>query len=153
MRTKIIKILKRIGLVLVAVIAFFFLAIGLFLLFVPISRSDEGVHNYFLRVIPIGTTWDNVIEIIDDKGWEIWQMSYEHGLRINDAAGNASIASDDEMKYGATNSNIRIVGEKSMFVELGEYYGPFHTAVFVYLAFDENDKLIEVTVRRDIDGI
>ena len=92
-------------------------------------------------------------EIIDDKGWEIRQTSIEHGLRINDAAGSTYFASDDEMKYGTTNSNIRIVGEKSMLVGLGEYYGPLHTAVAVYLAFDENDKLIEVTVRRDIDGI
>ena len=97
----------------------------------------------------MGTSWDDVLEIIDDKGWKVEQTDTEHGLRINDAAGNASFATDDEK----TTSNIRIVGMKAMFVELGEFYGPLHTAVFAYLAFDENDELIEVTIRRDIDGI
>lgn len=153
MKHNIKKIMKRIGIILITVIILFILFIGLFLLFVPISRSDEAVHNYVLRKIPIGTTWNDVMEVIDDKGWKVRQTSYEHGLRINDAAGNAYFASDDEMKYGTTNSNIRIVGVKSMWVELGEYYGPFHTAVSVYLAFDENDQLIEATVRRDIDAL
>ncbi len=147
------KIIKRIGIILITVFILIILIIGLFLLFVPISRPDEAVHKYVLRKIPIGTTWNDAAEIIDDKGWEIRHTSYEHGLRINDAAGNAYFASDDEMKYGTENSNIRIVGVKSMWVELGEYYGPFHTAVSVYLAFDENNKLIEAVVRRDIDGL
>ncbi len=100
------------------------------------------------------TSWEYAIEIIDKKGWLIKETSDERGLRINDAAGNASFASEDEMRNGAENAEmIRIVGVKSMFVELGEYYGPFHCAVFAYMAFDENDELIEVTIRRDIDSI
>lgn len=146
------KIIKRIGIILITVFILIILIIGLFLLFVPISRPDEAVHNYVLRKIPIGTTWNDVIEIIEDKGWEIRQTSTEHGLWIN-SSGRGGFASDDEMKYGTENSNIRIVGVKSMWVELGEYYGPFHTAVSVYLAFDENNKLIEAVVRRDIDGL
>ena len=41
---------------------------------------------------------------------------------------------------------------KSMFVELGEFYCLFHTAVFIYTAFDEDDKLIEIVIRRDVDS-
>lgn len=152
MKHNIKKIMKRIGIILITVIILFILNIGLFLLFVPISRPDEAVHKYVLRKIPIGTTWNDAAEIIDDKGWEIRQTSTEHGLWINSSK-RGGFASDDEMKYGTENSNIRIVGVKSMWVELGEYYGPFHTAVSVYLAFDENNKLIEAVVRRDIDGL
>ena len=49
-------------------------------------------------------------------------------------------------------SNSQIVGVQSICVELGKFYGPLHTEIFVYLAFDEDDKLIEVSIRRDIDA-
>lgn len=57
------------------------------------------------------------------------------------------------MFNGSKYANNRIVGKKVIFVELGEFHSPFHTIVFSYLAFDENDCLIEVAIRRDIDGI
>ncbi len=57
------------------------------------------------------------------------------------------------MFNGSKYANNRIVGKKVIFVELGEFHSPFHTIVFAYLAFDENDCLIEVAIRRDIDGI
>ena len=47
-------------------------------------------------------------------------------------------------KYGLT--------EEMMSVELGEYSLSFHTAVFAYLAFDENRQLIDAAIRRDIDA-
>ena len=147
------KIIKRIGLILTAIIVLFLLGIGIFLLFVPISRSNEAVRNYVLRNIPAGTAWNDAMEIIEDKGWEVNRLNYEYGLRINDAAGNTSFATADDLNDVLEGNNkIRIVGVKSMHIELGEYYGPLHTAVSAYLAFEENDQLVEATVRRDIDA-
>lgn len=102
----------------------------------------------------MGTTWDDVISVAEEKEWEIRETSTDCGLRINDAAGNASIASDDEMSNEPENAEmVRIVGEQAMFVKLGQYYSPFHTAVFAYLAFDENGVLVEVAIRIDVDAL
>ena len=130
-----------------------FVAFGIQLLTVPISRPNEAVRSYFYRKVPVGTSWDEVLEIIDDKGWEIKELHTEYGLCIYDGAGATAFATDDELAWREkAPSESRVVGVKSMFVELGEFYGPFHNAVFVYIAFDEDDKLIEVTIRRDIDS-
>jgi len=129
-----------------------FLAIGMFFLFVPIARTDSGVCDYVLRKIPIGTSMEEVVVIVEKESWEIRDMNNECGLCINDRAGSVSVAGKDEMINGVQYKNDRIVGEKAMVIELGEFYGPFHTAVFAYLAFDENCELVEVSIRRDIDA-
>ena len=148
------KILIGILIVLVSISALPFLAFGALLLFVPISRPDDAVLDYVSKKIPVGTSWDDTITEIDENNWIIKETRTDRGRRINDGAGNAYFASENEMLNGSDYPDrIRIVGEKSMFVELGEFYGPFHTAVFVYMAFDENDELIEMSVRRDIDSL
>ena len=95
---------------------------------------------------------EEVVAIAEKESGEIRDMNNERGLRINDSAGNVSVARKDEMQNGVENDHIRIVGVKAMVIELGEFYGPFHTAVFAYLAFDENCELVEVSIRRDIDA-
>lgn len=147
------KTIKRILIILAAIVILPFLLYGIFWLAVPISRSDADVRAYVLQQIPVGTGWEDVISVAGDKEWEIRETRTARGLRINDAAGTASIASEDEMQEGAENKeNVRIVGEQAMFVHLGEYRMIFHTAVFAYLAFDENGELIEAAIRRDIDA-
>lgn len=152
MKKNIKKAIKRILVIFISIVMLPFLAYGILLLTVPISRSNESVRSYVLSKIPMGTSWDNAVELIDKKGWKIELTDIEHGLRIN-AAGKAYFASDDEMINGAEDpENVRIVGTKSMFVKLGEYDAPFNTAVFAWLAFDENNELVEAVIRRDIDA-
>lgn len=146
------KAVKRVLIIIVAIAVLPFLAFGALLLFVPISRPNDSVRNYVLKKIPIGTNWDDAVEIIDQKRWLIKEVNLEGGLRINDGAGYAEFASSEEMRNGSENDDIRIVGLKSMFVELGSFYGPFDTFVFAYIAFDENSELVEVSIRRDIDA-
>ena len=153
MKKQVQKIIKRVLIVIVALIVLPFLAYGILLLTVPISRSDEAVRSYVFRQMPMGTSWNDALEIIDEHEWEIQQTDTEHGLCIYDGAGAATFATDDEIKYHEeAPSESRIVGVKSMFARLGEFYCPLHTAVFAYIAFDEDDKLIEVAIRTDIDG-
>ncbi len=152
MKITVKKTIKRIIIIIAAIVIIPALAFGGFLLFVPISRSDNAVRNYVLRKIPMGTSWDNAIEIIEKKQWQIKESDPERGLRINYGAGYAEFASDEEMRNGSENGDIRIVGLKAMFVELGEFSAPFDTVVSAYMAFDENDELIEVEIRRDIDS-
>ena len=145
------RIIKILFYVLFSLVLICSLAIGMFFLFVPLARTDKGVCNYVLRKIPIGTGMEEVVTVAEKEAWEIREINNERGLRINDN-GSVAIASKDEMLNGAENNRVRIVGEKAMVIELGEFYGPFHTAVFAYLAFDENQELVEVSIRRDIDA-
>lgn len=154
MKKPIKKAIKYFSIIIVVIVMLPFLAFGGLLLFVPISRPNDSVRNYVLRQIPMGTSWDDTIEIIDKKGWIIEQTDIEHGLIVYDAAGSAMFADDLEMEFREkAPSESRVVGTKAMFVELGEFYGPFYTAVFVWLAFDENNGLVEAVIRRDIDAL
>jgi len=146
------KAIKYLFVTLLSLVGICCLAIGIFFLFVPLARTDKGVCNYVLRKIPIGTSMEAVVAIAEKESWEIREMHNERGLRINDSSGNVSVASKDEMLNGVENNRVRIVGEKAMVIKLGEFYAPFHTAVFAYLAFDENCELVEVSIRRDIDA-
>ena len=146
------KVLKYFLISLISLVVVCSLAIGIFFLCVPLARTDKGVCNYVLRKVPIGTSMEEVVTITKKESWEIRDTNNECGLCINDRAGSVSVASKDEMINGVEYKNDRIVGEKAMVIKLGEFYAPFHTAVFAYLAFDENCELVEVSIRRDIDA-
>lgn len=125
-----------------------FLFRGIQWLFVPLSRSDEFVTNYVLKEIPLGTSLDDATEIINDNGWKIWQYSDDKGIAFGKNSGMtyfAGIAEDSD--------DWEIIGEKAVLVYIGDYHSPFHTAVMAYLAFDENDELIAVRIRRDTDAL
>ena len=151
-RTIMKKAIKYLFVTLLSLVVICCLAIGIFFLCVPLARTDKGVCNYVLRKIPIGTSMEAVVTIAEKESWEIRDTNNECGLCINDRAGSVSAASKDEMINGVEYKNDRIVGEKAMVIKLGEFYAPFHTAVFAYLAFDENCELVEVSIRRDIDA-
>lgn len=150
-------ILKRISAVLISIVILPFVFYGIFLLTVPISRPDKAVRSYVMKKIPVGTNRNEAIEIINSKGWEIDHIA-ECGLFINDAAGSVSYADEWTLNLYQNdpfyqNQNKRRVGSKSMKVYLGNYYGPLYTSVKAYIAFDEKEKLIEVFIMREIDGI
>lgn len=111
----------------------------------PISLPDLAVRNYVLHKLPPGTSRDETVSAIDGERWKL-VSTHDRGLRINYKAHNA----DFDFEYGA---NIgELVGVRSMKIKLGEFYAPFHTAVFAYLAFDESDRLTEVFVYREIEA-
>ncbi len=147
------KAIKWILIVLAAIVILPVLLYGLFRLAVPISRSDEGVRAYVLHQVPMGTSWDDAISFAEDKEWQIRETRTDRGVHINEAAGLACFASEDEMRNGPENKeNVRIVGEQAMFVHLGEYREIFLVDVLAYLAFDENGELIEVAIKRFVDA-
>lgn len=116
-----------------------------YLVKLPISLPDFAVRSYVLHKLPPGTSWDETVSTIDDERWKV--STHDRGLRINYKAHSA----DFDFEYGA---NIgELVGVKSMKIKLGEFYAPFHTAVFAYVAFDESDQLTEVFVYREIEAL
>ena len=147
-----IKYVKRIVTVLCIILVLSIVLFGSLFLFQPISRPNKSVCSYVQKHIPIGTSWEDATNTIEDNKWKIKQTNSEYGLRINDEADNVSFAAKEDVT-DLNNDNIRIAGSKAMLVKLGEYYAPFNTAVFAYLAFDEKGNLIEIAIRRDIDAM
>ena len=154
MKSKVKKVLKIILIILVIIIMLPFVLVGTIMVFVPITRPDEAVRSYVLKRIPMGTDWDEAIELFEKKEWEIAEEQPNCGLLIY-ATGSTTLATEERIDFASkyAQSEFRVVGVKFMRVELGEYYNPFHTAVFAFMVFDENNELVEVTIRRDCDTL
>ena len=99
----------------------------------PLRRSEEHIRRSMLEDTPIGTSIEDVIDIIENKEkWEIIYVSYEHGY----------------FRRGPS------VGEKSIRALIGDYGFLFlKTSVSVYWGFDEDSKLIEIAVWKSTDVI
>lgn len=134
---KIKKVVKFFGITLnVLVILFLILYFTL-----PAKPRNYLVRQYVFSEIPLGTSWDEATKIIEKhKKWELRFTYINRGIRIDEDGTGIDSEKDS-------------VGAKTMLIELFEYYGPFHTSVQAYLVFDENDELIAVGIRRDVDGI
>lgn len=141
------KAIKTTVIVLISPFILIFLAYLILYITMPISRSNESVREYVLDKIPIGTSREEAISMVDDHWkWEV-EMFIDHGLRLHDNYTGVNLS-----RMYIEKNDIELIGEKTILVYLGEFYSPFHTAVFAYLAFDENDKLIEVGISRDVDA-
>lgn len=132
----------------------YLLMFDIILLFIPISRSGNSVRDYILKKIPMGTSWNDTIKIVENnKKWNIYEDTTEFGISIEPETKFALIGDYQ-------NSDMEYIGEKSMKIYLGEYYAPLppflfiptSNVVFAYLAFDKDDKLIEIGIQKEIDG-
>ncbi len=107
-----------------------------------IKKENVQVREYVLSILPLGTDMDTAQQIITNHPiWEIDLVSEDRGYGI----GTDSRPSGYEKV---------MVGEKSIQIHLGEYKGILMTTgVLAFLGFDENGKLIDVAVRKDIDSL
>jgi hypothetical protein len=107
----------------------------------PLIRSDERVREYVLKHIPLGTDMQEAIRIAERKrGWGFRSVSENFGIVIRHSGPKLASIFEDET-----------IGVKSMSIYLGEYYSiwPFGAVVVAFFAFDENDKLIEIAIRKE----
>ena len=120
------------------------LILAIIVLLNPLRRSQEYIKNDILKLTPMGTSMEDVIEIIERKRqWEIDYISYDHGYRKPGKPEHSDIALGRET----------IVGEKSIRVFVGEYRNIFITSVTVFFGFDKDSKLIEIYVWQDKDSL
>ncbi|MBR1553827.1 MAG: hypothetical protein IJ644_00350 [Oscillospiraceae bacterium] len=148
--------LKKAGKVFLILLSLYFVPTGLQRLFVPISRSNESVQKYVMKSLPLGTSWEDAIQIIDDKEWKLDGIYPDYGLLVSNIDSHCygiGIASGD--------SDLENHGVKSMKIYLGETHIMYPQHLFLifpndvsaYLAFDENEKLTEIIIHRDIDAL
>jgi hypothetical protein len=109
--------------------------VNIILFAMPYFRSNETIRNDILKLMPIGTTWEEVVDIIGNKNK--WYVPTSMGL-IPFSSYFASHSSDT-------------VSISNLYLSLEDYGHPFYYAFFavdVILRFDKDLKLIEVEVRQ-----
>lgn len=118
----------------------------------PLRKPQEQIRASMLELTPIGTSMEDVLKVIgSNKKWETMYVNDKNGV--------------SQGEFGKVGENI---GEKSIRVMIGKYnfdpqfdkdeilgsilYTFIDRYVSVYWAFDEDSKLIEISVRKDAAG-
>ena len=109
----------------------------------PLRRSNTHIREQVLKITPIGTNMENVIEIIENNDkWEIENVYYGSDY-TNQKPLSPELPTESE---GSP------TWDKSILVLGGEYRTIFITSVTIFWEFDEDSKLIEINIRAYIDA-
>jgi len=125
--------------------------------FSPLRKSEEQIKEDLLKITPIGMNLDDVISVIEKK--TRWKIHNNGSLKsLSEAPINYNILSD--FGYSITVNTpkgqknfTKTIGTKSIRVTIGHYLNPFETSVLVFWGFDEEGILIDLDIRKDMDGI
>ena len=109
---------------------------------ISLSRPESLIRRDMLRITPIGTSKENVIEVIENRGWTVRFIRDTSGYFINRGQ-----VSDGPSPFMAEMGQSVEVGTQSIRIFLGR---GFAVLVGVYYAFDEDSKLIDIAIRRQL---
>ena len=120
----------------------------------PLRKSEERIRSDMLLLTPVGTCMEDVIAVIENNDtWVREWVDHEYGY---------AVLHGRPMRYGLygyedgrrVNPDYKVVGEKSIFVTIGQYKQAvfFHTFVIVFYGFDENSELIDIAVLKEVDS-
>jgi len=118
----------------------------------PLRKSEENIRKDILELTPIGLNIEDVIKIIENN--EKWGNKYEkfergYGLI---SIGEPTVGFFPTVYYSEDSKKvIDIIGVKSIEVHAGSYHNIFKTDVLIYLAFDDESKLIDIAIRKNKD--
>jgi hypothetical protein len=137
------KIFKKTIKILSIIVASILIIVIIFTIIHPISMPNKLVEKYLFLQINKGTSMEDAMKEIEDK-WEFREINYENGIYYNKYGRPLDMVLEDPKK---------IVGSKYIDVYVGEYTIVFECFVYAYFIFDENDKLIEIVVRKDLEAM
>ena len=98
----------------------------------PLQKPIDELKAEILELTPIGTSMNDVLALINNKGWEIRYAFNDRGVPSS------------EVDTGG----LTYVGEKSIRATIGTYYNPALVYVVVFWAFDENSNLMDIFVAK-----
>jgi len=136
-----------------AVIAFFVIIVMVVIVMLlnPLRRSEEKIRESILELTPIGTSMEDVVKVVENnEKWEIRSVRATGYLLINGEPSFPYVSPIAESNYEYEHP---IIGEKSIRVHLGEYRTVFAVDVSAYFGFDEDSKLIDIAVIKDMDAM
>ena len=100
----------------------------------PLRKSEESIRQQLLQEMPMGSDREEVRVIIENNEWEV---GFDRDIGYKDFGG-----------FGVN-------GTKSINAIIGQYYEipiPLTTFVEVFWGFDEDDKLVDIALRKMTDG-
>ena len=105
---------------------------------ISLTRPESSIRRDMLRITPIGTHKEDVIKVIEEREWRVGFIRDTSGYFLQ-RGGRVSDGSGVE------------VGTQSIRIFLGRVLRGID--VDVYYAFDEDSKLIDIAIRRELDLI
>lgn len=107
---------------------------------ISLSRPESAIRRDLLRITPIGTSMEDVLEVIEEREWTLrWARNTAGYYKSSHFVGE-----------GPHSSECVEVGTQSIRIHLGRFREIFPVYVDVYYAFDEDSKLIDIAIRRDM---
>ena len=119
---------------------------------ISLSRPESAIRRDILRITPIGTSMEDVLKVIEDRGWKLRYTSRTSGYFITHRNGRTRVNDGASLSQIESGRYVEI-GTKSIRIDLGEFRAIFDIGVDVYFAFDNEWKLIDVAIRREMDVI
>jgi len=119
---------------------------------ISLSRPESAIRRDILRITPIGTSMEDVLKVIEERGWKLHYARRTAGYFLFSWNGRYLVEDGATLSQLESGRSVEI-GSKSIRIHLGEYRIIFDIAVDVYFAFDDEWKLIDVAIRREMDVI
>jgi hypothetical protein len=132
-------LLRKAAVILLAIILTISFLIGFSMLVNPLRRPTDSVKSWLLKQTPPGSTMEEVIELIEERGWRI--------DRINEIGYSSKY--DDTLDRSIEEYTVGVKSIKAIV----EYKIVFKTDVSMSWGFDEEGKLIDIGVRKYTDTI
>jgi len=146
MRLK-IKKQRNFPIVFLTILIFLALTIIIPMITTPMRRPEAMFRNYILRITPIGTNIEEVIQVIEARDdWGVPHIKYELGI--------VPERPWIRTPRGLGQPDFPRIGEMSVSSHMGTHFAWYRWfplmefSVVVYWAFDEDGELIEVFVSR-----
>jgi hypothetical protein len=110
---------------------------------ISLSRPESAIRRDMLRTTPLGTSKEDVIKVIKEREWTVRYIRDTNGYFM----------SRRFLGDGPQSSKCVEIGTQSIRIFLGKFnaIGIIGVPVDVYYAFDEDSKLIDVAIRREMD--
>jgi len=94
---------------------------------------------------------EDVLKVIEEREWELSWTCKTYGYFLSFLHSNRGRVSDGTTPYEREAGTSVEIGKQSIRIHLGSFRMIFAFAVDIYYAFDEDSKLIDVAIRREMD--
>ena len=137
------KVMRRIIIIILSLLAVILLVDLIPRLINPIQRPNRMLRNYILKITPLGTSMDDVIELINSS--DDWGSAHVRDFGL-----------DPKYPTGPRRTHLEIprIGEKTVSTNIGSYHSLrdvfflMRVGVSVFWVFDSDNNLIEVHIWR-----
>jgi hypothetical protein len=109
----------------------------------PLWKSQSDVKEWILKQAPVGSSVGQVKALIEAKKWRL--MAEWHG--------NPSSVSSD-VPYPGAKDYPGVKGEYFIHADLGSYQSiPFRVGVDAHWGFDRQGRLLDLRIRKGVEGL